>query len=162
VIGVILSGALDDGTAGLLAIKQRGGIAVVQDPDEAFYSDMPRNAIEHAPVDYVVRISEMAPLLVQLAEMPAPDEMKFPVPESLAIESKIAEDGVQSLEEMKKLGKPSTFTCPDCGGTLWEMENGGLLRFRCHVGHAFSACIPLCEQVHMFRESGSCQGNLVA
>ncbi len=139
VIGVVLSGTLDDGTAGLIAIKKRGGISIVQDPDEALYGDMPRNAIEHAPVDYVVPLSRMAPLLAELAKIPSADEKNFPVPERLEIESKIAERGVDSLEEMAKLGKPSTLTCPDCGGTLWEIENGELLRFRCHVGHAFSA-----------------------
>ncbi len=139
VIGVVLSGTLDDGTAGLVEIKQRGGVSVVQDPDEALYGDMPRNAIEHAPVDYVVRLSDMTSLLPQLVNSPAPDEENFPVSERLEIESKIAERGVQSLEEMSRLGKPSTLTCPDCGGTLWEIEHGDLLRFRCHVGHAFSA-----------------------
>jgi two-component system chemotaxis response regulator CheB len=93
VIGVVLSGTLDDGTAGLLAIKKRGGIAVVQNPKEALYGDMPRNAIEHASVDYVVRISEMAPLLIQLVNTPASDEMNFPIPEPLAVESRIAERG---------------------------------------------------------------------
>jgi|SRR5882724_1676203 len=70
VVGVVLTGALDDGTAGLLAIKQRNGIAIVQDPNDAIYPDMPRSALKHVAVDYCVPIAEIGPLLVRLVNEP--------------------------------------------------------------------------------------------
>ena len=146
VVGVVLTGGLDDGTAGLLAIKQRGGVAVAQDPAEALYPGMPRNALENVEVDYCLPLSEIPPLLAQLATTPAPDEAACPLPESLKIESGIQRREEAHMEDIEKLGQPSVFTCPECNGVLWELRDGELLRFRCHVGHAFSAESLLAEQ----------------
>jgi two-component system chemotaxis response regulator CheB len=146
VVGVVLTGALDDGTAGLLAIKRRGGVAAAQDPQDALHPGMPQSAVENVPVDYCLPLSGIPPLLAQLARTPAPDEEDYPVPEELRIETAItlAESGY--MESVDKLGEPSIFTCPECNGVLWELRDGELLRFRCHVGHAFSAETLMADQ----------------
>jgi two-component system, chemotaxis family, protein-glutamate methylesterase/glutaminase len=139
VIGVVLSGALDDGTAGLAAIKERGGITVVQDPDDALFPDMPRNAMEAVKVDYCLPAREIAPLLVRLALEPVKEEAAPPVPEEMQKESEIEAMDMGTIEDEEKPGTPSVFGCPECGGVLWELQDGELLRFRCRVGHAFGS-----------------------
>jgi two-component system chemotaxis response regulator CheB len=146
VIGVVLSGTLDDGTAGLLAIKERGGLAVVQDPTDALYPGMPTSAIENVQVDHVVPISEMAALLAKLTAQPAPGNA-HPVPEEMATEADMAELDPHALHKGDRPGEPSGFVCPDCGGTLFEINEGEFIRFRCRVGHAYSAETLLAEQM---------------
>ncbi len=136
VVGVVLSGALDDGTAGLVAIKIRGGVTVVQDPVEAFMSDMPRNALRYLEIDHVLPAAEIAPLLIRLTrERARPGE---PASDDMAKETEIVELDPKVLEDGDKPGRNSVFSCPDCNGVLWEIEEGNLLRFRCRVGHAYS------------------------
>jgi two-component system, chemotaxis family, protein-glutamate methylesterase/glutaminase len=135
VVGVVLSGALDDGTAGLAAIEQRGGIALVQDPKDALFPDMPRSAMEAVKVDYCLPTREIAPLLVRLAHEPVKDAP--PVSEEMEKESKIEAMDMDTIDDEDKPGTPSVFGCPDCGGVLWELQDGELLRFRCRVGHAY-------------------------
>jgi two-component system, chemotaxis family, protein-glutamate methylesterase/glutaminase len=127
VVGVVLTGNLDDGTAGLLEVKARGGITVVQDPAEADYPGMPQNALQSVPVDYVAPLAEIGALLARLAREPAA-ESAHPV----------AGTGELLGESGEDFGKPSGFTCPDCGGGLWEWQEGELTRYRCRTGHAFS------------------------
>jgi two-component system, chemotaxis family, protein-glutamate methylesterase/glutaminase len=146
VIGVVLSGLLDDGTAGLSAIKQRGGIAVVQDPHDPLYPGMPQNALRNVDVDYCLPIGEIGPLLVQLALEPAEEEDTYPLSETMEIESKVLQTEHANMENVDKLGEPSIYSCPECQGTLWEIYDGDLLRFRCHVGHAYSAESLIAEQ----------------
>src|SRR5918995_2245196 len=137
VVGVVLSGALDDGTAGLWAIKDRGGIAVVQDPAEAEQPSMPSSALNNVQVDYCLPISEIPPLLVTLTQQTA-EEGEPPVSKQLEIETKIALGGDSAELDVTQLGKMSEFTCPDCHGSLTKINNGRLQRFRCHTGHSFS------------------------
>jgi two-component system chemotaxis response regulator CheB len=139
VVGVVLTGALDDGTSGLQAIKGRGGVAVVQDPAEALYTGMPRSALEHVAVDYCMPLAEIPALLARLAAEPAPDEAAYPVPPNLDLEVRIAELDMEALDRGEVPGTPSVFACPECHGTLWEIQDGNLLRFRCRVGHAYSS-----------------------
>ena len=139
VVGVVLSGALDDGTAGLAAIKRRGGLTVAQDPEEALYPSMPRSARENVTLDHCLPIAGIAPLLRQLASVPAKDDKVYPTPEILKVETRISRLEESEMEDVEKIGELSAFTCPDCRGALWELRDGDLLRFRCHVGHAFSA-----------------------
>jgi two-component system, chemotaxis family, protein-glutamate methylesterase/glutaminase len=113
--GVLLSGTLDDGVEGLRAIRAAGGATLVQDPSDALFGDMPRNAIHANAVDCVIPAKQLA--------------------------QTVADSVRRSLHEPdeRESGKPSAFTCPDCGGTLWELENRDSLRFRCRTGHAYSA-----------------------
>jgi two-component system chemotaxis response regulator CheB len=139
VIGVVLSGALDDGSAGLFAIKKRGGIAIVQDPSDALFPDMPRNAMEIVDVDYCVSKAEIAPLLARLAQEPVQEKAVPPVPQDMQKETEIEAMNMSTIQNEDKPGNPSVFGCPDCGGILWELQDGELLRFRCRVGHAYGA-----------------------
>src|SRR5262245_26845401 len=144
VIGVVLSGELDDGTAGLWAIKTCGGITVVQNPAEALSKSMPRSALAHTDVDYCVDIKEMAPLLVRLAREPVNGQGPK-VPESLKSEVQFS-TFQRDIADMDSLGKLSPYTCPTCRGALWELTSEDLLRYRCHTGHAFSAESLIAEQ----------------
>ncbi len=152
VIGVVLSGVLDDATAGLAAIKLRGGIAVVQHPEDAMYSGMPLSAIENVQVDHVVPVAEMAALLVRLAREAAPEDDRS-VPENMQVESEIAELDEDAMTREERPGKPSEFACPDCGGALWELSDGALFRFRCRVGHAYSAQTLLAEKMDSLEDA---------
>ncbi|KAF3886865.1 MULTISPECIES: chemotaxis protein CheB [Nostocales] len=147
VIGVVLTGSLDDGTAGLKAVKMRGGVAVVQSPEDALYAGMPRNAIENVnDVDYVLPLSDIPSKLIDLVNTPVEVGGEDPIPEELAFESDLAEMKMAPLNNDDKPGKPSPFACPDCGGTLWDLSDRDLLRFRCRTGHAFSGATLLAKQ----------------
>jgi two-component system, chemotaxis family, protein-glutamate methylesterase/glutaminase len=142
VIGVVLTGARDDGTVGMRTIKQRGGIAIVQDPSEAPFPSMPMSVMQDIRVDYSLPLGEIASLLNQLSRQTAEEEGAYPVPDELEIEARIAEQEMESEEliaSIEKLGTISKLTCPDCHGALWEIRDEQILRYRCHVGHAFSA-----------------------
>jgi two-component system chemotaxis response regulator CheB len=138
VVGVVLTGGLDDGTAGLLAVKQRGGTAVVQDPYDALVPSMPLSAVTHVRVDYVVPLAEVAPLLARLAGEPA-GERSYPVSDEMDIEVKIALENNAVEAGVLELGEPSNYACPDCHGVLLRLKGEGPMRFRCHTGHAYSA-----------------------
>lgn len=136
VVGVVLTGLQNDGTAGLLAIKRCGGIAMVQDPTDALYPDMPRSALEYVEVDYCVPLLKMGPLLYRLTQEP-PAETP-PVPEDLLLEANIAENPAANPDCAKELGSSVSLTCPECGGPLWERRQEKLQRYRCRLGHAFT------------------------
>jgi two-component system chemotaxis response regulator CheB len=139
VVGVVLSGALDDGTAGLQAIKQRGGVTVVQDPLEALYPSMPQSAMNNVALDYCLPVAEIPPLLARLARESAADPVDYPVPPRLQLEAQMADYQPAPLAQESVPGIPSVYACPECHGVLWEIEDGSLLRFRCRVGHAYTA-----------------------
>jgi len=139
VIGVILSGSLGDGTAGLLTVKQRGGVAIVQDPVDALFPEMPRTALEYINADYVLPTAEIAPMLVRLAHEPVAEILSQIVSNNDKLEIALAEANMATIENEGRPSAPSVYACPDCGGTLWELQDGDLLRFRCRTGHAFSA-----------------------
>ena len=142
VIGVVLTGARDDGTVGMRAIKQRGGVAIVQDPIEATFPSMPLSVMQDISVDYSVPLREIGPLLTRLVKQPAAEEGGYPLAEDVEIETKIAGQEMNSGEliaSVERLGRVSRLTCPECQGALWEINDENLLRFRCHVGHALSA-----------------------
>lgn len=134
VIGIVLSGGLDDGTAGLASIKGQGGLAVVQDPNDAAFEAMPRNALENVEIDHVLPISEMGSLLPQLVKVEVED-VSPQAPPLLEVESALQLNG--STEGTLKVGQPSSIGCPECGGVLNEVPEGDLLHFRCRVGHAY-------------------------
>lgn len=135
-MGVVLSGALDDGAYGLKPIKDAGGIAVVQDPNEAAVQSMPLSAMQYVAVDHVLTATQIAQLIAESAGT------RFEG--STAVARTKETDPVETreeitIEEMKQeFGPASALTCPDCGGALWEIVDGQLVRYRCHVGHQYS------------------------
>lgn len=144
VVGVVLSGTLDDGTAGLVAVKEQGGVAVVQNPDEALHSGMPSSAIENVAVDHILQVADIAPVLVDLAYKPI--QGVEDVPRDMKMESDMAELELTAMQSSDRPGTPSPFACPECAGVLWELNEGGVLRFRCRTGHAYSVGTLLSEQ----------------
>jgi two-component system chemotaxis response regulator CheB len=150
VIGVVLSGALNDGTAGVRAIKQCGGVVVAQHPTDAAYPSMPLNVMRRAEVDHVVPADEMGQLLARLSCEPA--GITPPIPSEIRLEPAIAAEEVAGMAAEDKLGALSRFTCPECHGALWKIDDGNLLRYRCHVGHAFTAEAMLAMQAERAEE----------
>jgi two-component system, chemotaxis family, protein-glutamate methylesterase/glutaminase len=138
-IGVVLSGLLDDGAAGLIAIKRAGGVAIVQDPTDALFPDMPRNALAAVPVDYCIPKVEIPKTIVTLTNQSLPEEQNKRMTDEMSKETDIVAMSEEAIEDKDKPGTPSVFGCPDCGGVLWELQDDKWLRFRCRVGHAFSA-----------------------
>jgi two-component system chemotaxis response regulator CheB len=141
VVGVVLSGTRDDGTVGLRAIRARGGVAVVQHPDEALFPGMPQSAVAGDHPDWVVPVGEMGPLLSDLARKDLPHEGRSAaMPDELAAELQWAHsDLARPAPGDPPVGTPSGFTCPECHGGLWEIDDGNFPRYRCRVGHGFSA-----------------------
>ena len=141
VLGVILTGAMDDGTAGLLAVKRSGGIALVQDPHEALYSSMPASALAHVHVDYVLPVAAIGPQLVELVHTPINEKGAASMNDS-EMEKEVSvvesDSSLATMASSEHPGTPSPFSCPECGGVLWEIQDDELLRFRCRVGHAYS------------------------
>jgi two-component system, chemotaxis family, protein-glutamate methylesterase/glutaminase len=177
VIGVVLSGWLDDGTFGLMQVKRFGGLSICQDPRSADAPDMPANAIGHARPDYVLQPSEIADHLNRLVREPRPNpaegastmsERQTPI-SSVAVASDagdIADGGDNALAHGGLGGPPSALTCPECGGALWERAEQGLILYRCHVGHSYTAdCMAaahnslveqtLWEAMRMFQENAN-------
>jgi two-component system, chemotaxis family, protein-glutamate methylesterase/glutaminase len=137
-VGVIMSGGLDDGTAGLRAIKQLGGTAIVQDPDDALFPSMPESALSNVDVDYKLPATDIALLLARLASEPVDGKGGIVVPDDIDIEVNIAREDHALDAGVLKLGEPSSFACPECHGVLLRMKQAGPLRFRCHTGHAYT------------------------
>ncbi len=143
VVGVVLSGTLDDGVSGLHAIKKRGGTAIVQDPREAAYASMPSHALEEVRgVDYVQPVAEIAATISRLAREPVARPAK-PVPahgnpHPNEEERDVEGDRQPAGDDPRVDGHSSVFSCPECGGVLWELDESGVLQFRCRVGHAYS------------------------
>ena len=144
VIGVILSGALNDGTSGLWSVKRLGGIAIVQDPLDARHPSMPRSALEYIEADYKVPAAQIAPLLIRLAHEAREQEM--------IMDKGIEEDAYRMAKEIQiaagvnlpektvlDLGELTPFTCPECHGVLVRIMEGGAVRFRCHTGDGYTA-----------------------
>ena len=137
VIGTILSGRLDDGTAGLQAIKACGGMAVVQDPGDAEEPGMPGSALAHVAVDHVVTRDTLASTLLALCAQPAPTPHPAP-PRTLLCEHRLTLKEGHAMDQLDEIGTRSQITCPDCSGVLWEIKGARPARYRCHTGHAYT------------------------
>jgi two-component system chemotaxis response regulator CheB len=143
VIGIVLSGTLDDGSAGLWAIKARGGVTIVQTPEDAAFPQMPQNALRNIDVDYTLPAKDIAALLLRLAsERVAHYQNNAGADLAKEVKAEMLDEDFSSMDD---LGTISAFTCPGCGGALWQLE-GGTLRYRCHTGHAFAAESLLAER----------------
>ena len=154
VIGVVLTGALDDGSAGLWAVKQLGGTAVVQDPHDALAPSMPRNALERVAVDHCVPLSQIPALLVRLTTEATDDRGAIEMPEHIRIESDIAKADANALHVgVLNLGDASKFACPECHGVLLELKEETRIRFRCHTGHAYSPASLMAEMNEAVEEA---------
>jgi two-component system chemotaxis response regulator CheB len=151
VVGVLLSGLLDDGTAGLMAVRRCGGVAVVQDPKDAAYPEMPQSALNNLDVDHCVRIAEMGQLLEKLAKE-RPGRRKA-IPADIKTEAEIAERVLSDVAQVGSLGDQVPYNCPNCGGVLWQVETSGVQRYRCHTGHSFTAAALLTSQSEKIEET---------
>jgi two-component system chemotaxis response regulator CheB len=140
-IGVVLTGTMGDGASGLWAIDQCGGITVVQDPKGAAFPQMPQTALERLRPDHVAPLDQLPALLNSLVHQPTGECQ--PVPENIRYEVEIARSGGgkmnDKMKDMDRIGRRSVLSCPDCQGVMWEIDEGDLTRFRCHVGHTYTA-----------------------
>jgi two-component system chemotaxis response regulator CheB len=133
-VGVVLSGTRDDGSAGLRTIKDGGGPTFVQDPQDALYTDMPQNAIEQADPDAVLPLAALASRLAELLSTPAPSEEPIPDP----VSSDLTLSSGPEAGNSSGAAVATRFTCPDCGGVMFESRENGVERFRCSIGHVYS------------------------
>jgi two-component system chemotaxis response regulator CheB len=147
VIGVVLTGYLDDGTSGLWSVQRMGGRAIVQEPQDAEQPSMPTNALEFVAADYVVPLAQLGTLLGRLTQERAPAKKRLPAAELdlLRIELTIAKQGGGFELGIIDKGHLTPFTCPDCHGALTQLVEGNLIRYRCHTGHAYTVSALLSE-----------------
>lgn len=146
VVAVVLSGTGDDGTAGAAAVAARGGTVLVQDLDDAAYPNMPRSVLDHVAVDGVATASELGALVGRLVETPFAPGPVEPVSDLMAMEVEMSELDEGAMSSGAETGRPAGYGCPACGGSMFEIEEAGVLRFRCRVGHAWSSGGLLAEQ----------------
>jgi len=147
VIGVVLSGYLDDGTSGLWSVKRLGGLTIVQDPEDAAFPAMPANVLEFVEVDQIVPVMELAALLTKLTAEPAPHNIIPPAEDLDRFEIELAiarHDNAFRMGIIEK-GELTPFTCPNCHGALTKLIEGNIIRFRCHTGHAYTISALLAE-----------------
>ncbi len=135
-IGVVLTGTLGDGASGLWAVNQTGGVTVVQDPQDAAFPEMPQTTLMGMEPDYVTQLRDTPGLLHALVHQPAGDLIA--VPDNFRYEVEIARNARASMNGMDWFGARSVLTCPDCGGIMWELKDGAMSRYRCHIGHAYA------------------------
>lgn len=140
VIGIVLTGALDDGTSGMWMIKRLGGLTLCQDPEEAVFPEMPSSVKEYVEIDYSVKVTGMGALLTRLVSEQKNPKQEIPEEEwkQLSLEVKIATTDDAFEKGIMKLGEISPFTCPSCHGALIRLKEGERMRYRCHTGHSFT------------------------
>jgi two-component system chemotaxis response regulator CheB len=136
VIAIILTGMLDDGSSGMVAVKRCGGTAIVQDPEDAEFSQMPVHVLNRIKVDYVLALDEIGNIAGNLLSSPLNPDV--PVPDEILTEVEMTERIMTSIDQLSKIADRTDFICPDCGGGLWKIKNDPPGRYRCHVGHVYS------------------------
>jgi len=149
-IAVQLTGALDDGVAGLDAVRRCGGLVVVQDPADAEFHAMPENALNAGRADHVVRLDEMAELLTRLVGQAVEP---FAAPQDIVLEARLSLPGPTRPAGVERVGAQVPLSCPDCGGPMWQSGEGDSATFRCHVGHALSTHVLLGAQSESIERS---------
>jgi two-component system chemotaxis response regulator CheB len=137
VIGIILSGIMDDGVAGMVAIRKCGGLCIVQEPTEAQYPALPLTVIEKMKPDFTLPVASMGDVIAEAATK-ARKRQRSAIPEELKEEAEIAQKMLTDIKDTQKLGMQSLYTCPECGGTLFHVQDGKLSRYRCFTGHVYS------------------------
>lgn len=155
VIGIVLTGLLDDGTSGMWSVKRLDGLGIVQEPDDALYASMPDSVLQHVDVDYSVPLAELAPLLSQLTEQTVSDKHDLSEKELnlMATEVNIAAQDNAFEMGILSMGNLTPLTCPECSGALVSIQEGKLIRYRCHTGHAYTASSLLAEVTKTIEES---------
>jgi two-component system chemotaxis response regulator CheB len=146
VIGVVLTGSLHDGTAGLMAVATAGGVTVVQDPAEALVDSMPRSAEQLVGPDHVVKLADLPRLLSHFVQEPVSPKRRAALMDPIDRMPDIVDQDMAEQQSNGRRGEVSMFTCPECGGALWQVDETGVIRFRCHVGHAYRGEVLLSEQ----------------
>jgi two-component system chemotaxis response regulator CheB len=136
VIGVILTGMLEDGTSGMWAVKSCGGICVVQNPAEAEYQDMPQSVLNKIKVEHIANLDDIPDIIKNITNNPLP--IKVQTPQELVIEASMTEQMMSRIDDLAKIADHSNFVCPDCGGGLWAVRNDPTHRYRCHTGHVYT------------------------
>jgi len=155
VIGIVLSGLLDDGTSGLWSIKRFGGITIVQDPKEAVVDSMPVSALAQVEIDHVLSAAEIGSLVGQLVQEPSRAAAQVPqhVTERMEVEVAVAGSANGFRRGITRFGETTALTCPECHGALRRITEGQLTRFRCHTGHGFTADALLSGITHTAEEA---------
>jgi two-component system chemotaxis response regulator CheB len=151
VVGVVLSGFLNDGASGLEAIKRCGGVAVVQDPGESMADEMPNSALAATMVDLCIPSARLGDVLSDLTREPAGPSV--PTPSDIRLEVDIAAGEHIDSTVLRRLADPAPLTCPQCNGVLSQMRGPGPLRFRCQVGHTVTADVLVKEQENSVDEA---------
>ncbi len=136
VIGIILTGLMQDGTAGMEAIKRSGGTLIVQDPEEAEYPDMPQSVLQNMEVDYCVSLSKMGAIISEKTRNGLPPQKE--VPHDIAVEADLSRKVAISIDTLASVGTHSPFSCPDCGGHLYFVNSENVEHYKCHVGHSYT------------------------
>ena len=155
VIGIVLTGLLNDGTSGMWSVKRLGGLGIIQQPQDAAYPSMPTSVLEYVAVDYISPLTDIGPLLCQLTQeqvLPTP-EIPMDELDRLKLEVSIAAQGDGFNMGILKMGELSPLTCPECSGVLVRFDENHLIRYRCHTGHAFTASALLSEVTKSVEDS---------
>jgi len=153
-VGAVLTGSLGDGASGLHTLHECGGLTVVQDPSDAAHSGMPEAALTKFRPDHVTSLADMPSLFKRLVSEPA--GLRVEPRRELAYEVEVARGGAANMSDMDRIGSRSLLACPDCHGVMWEIQEGSLLRYRCHVGHAYTAeLMSLALDENLYRALGS-------
>lgn len=150
--GVVLSGTLDDGTAGLMAIQHSGGMTIVQEPEDAEFADMPLSVIKHLKADFVLPASRMVEPLTEFANRHS--ALRVPAVQTEPDDTvQMIDDDLAAQQRGERSGELTTFSCPECGGVLWQVRESEPPSFRCHVGHAYGAEHLLTQQSEVVEHS---------
>jgi two-component system chemotaxis response regulator CheB len=150
-IGIVLTGFLNDGTAGMWAIKQSGGYCIVQDPNEAEYPDMPLSVLETMEADYCLPLQKMGNAIKKIILNPT--SKGITPPDHVVLESKLSEKVATGIEQVMKLGGKSFYSCPDCGGSLWKIDDGRIGHYRCHIGHSYTDADLILKQAESIEQT---------
>jgi two-component system chemotaxis response regulator CheB len=153
VVGVILTGLLDDGTSGMEAIKSVGGTTIVQDPNEAEFPDMPMSVLNRMEVDHCAMLAEIPVIIHDIITTNELNDSYTVIPEDLKKEAEMSLKVSTSLPELAEIGEKTFYSCPDCGGGLWRLKNTSMEQYRCHIGHAFNDVDLLNSQVEQLEST---------